>query len=58
MESSKGFNFKKAAIYKIVVEGLVDESWSDYYSGMQISIERKRIRNVFIIIGFNFIDFM
>lgn len=37
-----GFNFKKAAIYKIVVNGMIDESWSDRYSGMQISIERKK----------------
>ena len=37
-----GLSFKKAAIYKIVVQGILEESWSDRYRGMQISVERKK----------------
>ena len=35
-----GFNFKKSAIYKIVVEGNLDESWSDRL-GLQITVQKK-----------------
>lgn len=39
---NKKLNFKKAAIYKIIVQGVLDESWSDRYRGMQITVERKK----------------
>ena len=34
-------NYKKPAIYKIVVNGKVNDSWSDHFRGMQISTKRK-----------------
>ena len=40
-------SFRKAAIYKIVVQGILEESWSDRYRGMQISVERKKGKAVF-----------
>ncbi len=39
-EKSKGFHFKRSAIYKIVVEGELDENWSERL-GLQITIEKK-----------------
>lgn len=47
MDLNKGFSFKKAAIYKIVVNGLIDDSWSDHYRGMQINVERKKGEAIF-----------
>ena len=41
-EKNTGLNFKKAAVYKIVVQGMLAESLSDSYRGMQISVERKK----------------
>ncbi len=35
-------HFKNAAIYKILVRGKVDDSWSDSFSGMQISVKRSK----------------
>ena len=46
-EKSTGLSFKKAAIYKIVVQGILEESWSDRYRGMQISVERKKGKVIF-----------
>ena len=40
-------NYKKRAIYKIVVNGKVDDSWSDRFRGIQISIKKKG-KNEFI----------
>ena len=40
-KSIKDFNFKKAAIYKIVVQGAINESWSDRMHGMQIKVEKR-----------------
>jgi hypothetical protein len=42
VEKNTNLNFKNAAIYKIVVQGVVQESLSDRYRGMQISVERKK----------------
>lgn len=33
-------HFRSPAIYKILVKGKVDDSWSDYYGGMQITVKR------------------
>lgn len=46
-EKNKGMNFTKAAIYKIIVNGVLDESWSDHYRGMQITVDRKKGKAVF-----------
>ncbi len=44
--------FKKEAIYRIVVDGFIDESWSDQFGGMQILVEKKKgSRTVSILIG-------
>ncbi len=44
--------FKKEAIYRIVVDGFIDESWSDQFGGMQILVEKKKgARTVSILIG-------
>jgi len=42
VEKNTSLNFKNAAIYKIVVQGIVQESLSDRYRGMQITVERKK----------------
>jgi hypothetical protein len=34
-------NFKNPAVYKIVVEGEIDNSWSDSLLGMQIEVRKK-----------------
>lgn len=47
MTSNKGYNFKSAAIYKIVVNGLIDDSWADNFRGMQITIEREEGKAIF-----------
>lgn len=39
MNSNKGYYFKGAAIYKIVVNGFIEDSWSDNFGGMEITIE-------------------
>ncbi len=36
----QGLYFKKSTIYKIVVEGELDDSWSERL-GLQITVERK-----------------
>ncbi len=44
--------FKKEAIYRIVVDGFIDESWSDQFGGMQVLVEKKKgSRTVSILIG-------
>ena len=39
-EKTQGFQFRKSAIYKIVVEGELDDSWSDRL-GLQITVQKK-----------------
>jgi hypothetical protein len=39
--TKKHFNFKKPAIYKIVVEGEIDKVSSDNLLGMQIDVRRR-----------------
>ena len=34
------FSFQKPAIYKIKVEGVLKENWSEKFQGLKISIER------------------
>ena len=43
-KKTKGFLFKKSAIYRIVVEGELDESWSERL-GLQITTEKKAGKN-------------
>ena len=38
--SASGFSFKEPAIYKIKVQGALNESWSERLGGMQITVER------------------
>ena len=35
-------HFKNVAIYKILVRGKIDDSWSDSLSGMQIIVKKSR----------------
>jgi len=46
-EKNKGLKFTKAAIYKIIVQGVLDERLSDRYRGMQISVEKKKGKAIF-----------
>ncbi len=39
-KKTKGLLFKKSAIYKIVIEGELDDSWSERL-GLQITTEKK-----------------
>jgi hypothetical protein len=39
------FNFKNPAVYKIVIKGEIDKSWSDNLLGMQVEV-RKREGNI------------
>ena len=36
------FSFQKPAMYKIQVQGVLKESWSERLQGMQINVERNR----------------
>ena len=36
------FSFQKPAVYKIIVQGEMDENWSDRLGGMQISVTREK----------------
>ena len=39
-KKTREFTFKETAIYKIVVEGELDDSWSDRL-GLQITVQKK-----------------
>ena len=39
-KKNQGLYFKKPAIYKVVVEGELDDSWSERL-GLQITVEKK-----------------
>jgi len=39
-KKTKGLLFKKSAIYRIVVEGELDDSWSERL-GLQITVQKK-----------------
>jgi hypothetical protein len=41
-KSIRDYNFKKPAVYKIVVQGEIDESWADRLYDMQINVERQK----------------
>jgi len=41
-KENDGLGFKKEAIYKIVVDGFLDESWSGTFGDMQIIVEKKK----------------
>lgn len=36
------FSFKKAAIYKIVVQGEIDQEWLDQMMGLQVNIHKRK----------------
>jgi hypothetical protein len=40
--SNRSYSFIKPAIYKIVVQGEIDDSWADRLYDMQINVERKK----------------
>jgi hypothetical protein len=40
-KTKENFSFKKAAVYRILVKGKIDKSWSDRLSYMQINIEQQ-----------------
>ena len=46
-DKHKQVNFKKEAIYKIVVDGTLNENYSDSLRGMQIQVIRKEGRRPF-----------
>ena len=48
---TKDFNFKNPAIYKIVVMGVIERSASDNFSGMQITVERKKKNETTSLVG-------
>ena len=46
------FTFQKSAMYKIKVQGELNENWSERLLGMQISIERSQDKKpVSVLIG-------
>jgi hypothetical protein len=40
--SISDYNFKKAAIYKIVVQGEIDDNWADRLNDMQINVDQQK----------------
>lgn len=50
-EINNDLGFKKEAIYKIVVDGMIDENWSNLLEGMQVTIEIQNNRTVTNIVG-------
>ncbi len=50
---SKIYEFDKPSVYRIRIEGVLDESWSSRLSGMQIiRDENKRKKKVTILFGY------
>jgi hypothetical protein len=50
---TKNYTFDKPAVYRIRVEGVLDESWSNRLSGMQIiSDESKKNKKITILFGY------
>jgi hypothetical protein len=50
---TKSHTFDRPAVYRIRVEGTLDESWSSRLSGMQIiSDENKKRKKVTILFGY------
>ena len=46
------FKFQSPAVYKIKINGEIDESWSERLGGMQINVERSKSSDpVTILIG-------
>jgi hypothetical protein len=41
-KSIRDYNFKKPAVYKIVVQGEIDDCWADRLFDMQINVERQK----------------
>ena len=51
-KSPPEFSFSKAAIYKIRVQGDLNNNWSERLGGMQITVDRQKSRKpVSILIG-------
>ena len=51
----QGFTFKETAIYKIVVEGELENSWSDRL-GLQITVQKRTGRKPISILVGNIAD--
>ncbi len=50
--STSEFSFTKAAVYKIRVQGDLNNNWSEKMGGMQITVDRKKSKKpVSILIG-------
>ncbi|MCK5469226.1 MAG: hypothetical protein KAI99_11970 [Cyclobacteriaceae bacterium] len=39
------FSFRKPTVYKIIVQGVMDGSWSERLGGLQINVERVKGKN-------------
>jgi len=48
---SNGIPFDRPATYQIVVQGRVDQNWSDALAGMEIRLDRERNTPVTILKG-------
>ncbi len=48
----KIYAFDKPAVYRIRVEGVLDESWSSRLNGMQIISDEKKNKKITIIFGY------
>ena len=54
-KKTQGFNFKNPAIYRIVVQGKLEDSWSDRL-GLQITVQKKTGGKPISILVGNIID--
>ena len=51
-KSLSEFSFRKPAVYKIIVQGELDESWSGRLAGLQIKVERSKDKKpITVLIG-------
>ena len=41
-KTTSGFSFRIPTVYKIIIQGEMDENWSDRLGGMQISVTREK----------------
>ena len=46
------FSFRKPAVYRIIVQGELDESWSEKLGGLQINVDRSNDKKpITVLIG-------
>ena len=51
-QSLSEFSFRKPAMYKIIVQGELDRSWSERLAGLQINVDRSKDKKpVTVLIG-------